>query len=92
MNTKQIAEISQGTCMVKGQSRSAHHLDSVQSPLQATYLLDYPFLFHKKVMLHHLQHSKHLYICGISLPHLTQQMRTHHFSTAHNDKINHCGF
>ena len=72
MNTKQIGEIS--ACIANGQSWSAHHLDSVQSSLQPTYPLDYPVLFHKKVMLHHWEHSKHLYIRGIPSPNLTLHM------------------
>ena len=38
MNTEQKAEISRGTCMAKGQPLSAHHLDSVQSLPQPTYV------------------------------------------------------
>ena len=33
-----------------------------------------PDFFHKKVMLHHREHSKHLYIGDIPSPHLTLQM------------------
>ena len=61
MNTEQIAEISQESSMAKGQPEPAYHLDSTHSPLQPMYLLDYLVLFHKKVMLHHWEHSKHLY-------------------------------
>ena len=38
MNTEQKAEISQGTCMAKGQPLSTHYLDSIQSLPQPTYV------------------------------------------------------
>ena len=48
------------------------------------YLLDYPVLFYKKVILHHWEHSKHFYIRGIFSQQLTLQ--THHFSITCDDK------
>ena len=78
MNTEQIAEISWRTCMAKGQPWLAHHLDQLRlitaTAYVHSYLLDYLILFHKKVMFHHLEHSKHLYVHGIFSPHLTLQM------------------
>ena len=64
MNIEQIAENSWGTW------------PTVTSPLvnnrygQCIQLLGYPFLFHKKVLFHQWEHSKHLYICDIPSPHL----------------------
>ena len=72
MNTEQIVEISWETCMAKP-GVSSPLATPFNPPLQPMYLLDYPVLFHKQVMLHH---SKHLYASGIPSPHLTLQMRT----------------
>ena len=44
--------------MAKGQPLLAHHLFNT-TPM---YLLDYPVLFHKKVVVCHWEHSKHFYI------------------------------
>ena len=57
---KQLAHKLVGPCM---------------TTLQPMYLLDYSVHFYKKVMLHHKEHSKHLYIRGVPSPHLT--LRTH---------------
>ena len=56
-----------------------------------SYLLDYSVLFHEKVMFHHFEHSKHLYIHDIPSQYLTLQT-LNHFSAAHDGKINDCGF
>ena len=54
------------------------------------YLLNYQVLIHKEVTLCHWEHSKlNIFIFMSSLvlsPH------SHHFSAAHDDKINNCGF
>ena len=59
--------------------------------LQPMHLLNYSVLFHKKVMLCHKEHSKHLHIGGVPSSHLTLQTHTP-FNAAHDDKINDCGF
>ena len=103
MNTQQIMKLvgnmhGQGSALIS--SPLGLHINKwlarklVQpcvTTLQPVHLLDYSVLFHKKVMLHHKEHSKHLYICGVPSPHLTLQTHTP-FNTARDDKINNCGF
>ena len=107
MNTQQILKLvgnmhGQGSAPIS--SPLGLHIDKqlvhklVQpciTTLQPVHLLDYSFLFHKKVMLCHKEHSKHLYIHSARSPkcspHLT--LKTHApFNSACDDKINDCGF
>ena len=81
MITEQIADISWGTCMAKGQPQSAYHLDFVQSLLQSMYVRMYvsfglPGFLSQGVMLCHWEYSKQLYICGIPSPHDTANVCT----------------
>ena len=100
MNTKQILKLvgnlhGQGSAPIslpfglQIDKRLVHKLVwPCVTMLQLVYLLDNSVLFHKKVMLRHKEHSKHLYNAGVPSPHLTLQMHacTINFNAACDDK------
>ena len=51
-----------------------------------SYLLDYPILFHKKVILCHGEHSN-IFMFVVSPHHTGHCKHVNHFSTVHDDKI-----
>ena len=94
MNVKQIAEISQGTLVAKGQPLSAHHFSGIHSITATAYVCNSwiaQFSFTRKLCSIIWSISDIFVLVLSPSPHSTLQTHAP-YSTACDDEINDCDF